>query len=245
MCYRSRMQKMLASSLVLLAACGSDETTDFKGYVGPADRQTGVPSDLPLWVYFGEAPVPPGYPSEPRFWVYDAASAAEIPGTTWVDADGIRFVPDEPWADDHRFLWTIGSPYSQPHGPELAASPDLGEMQFSTRVRPDVLGFGLDDEGHGCAVYSEPAGDVEITKLVIEGANFEVTDVFHLDPAAWYDPYRLQADDPGLDVVCVATAIPLPDDGTALVFFGDDRTWTGPVGADPATIVRELRRASE
>jgi hypothetical protein len=244
MCYRRRM-KMLVFSLVLLAACGAEESSDFQGYVGPADRQTAVPSDLPLWVYFGEAPVPPGYPSQPKFWVWDTATSEEVSGTTWVDDDGLRFVPDEPWADEHRFLWTLGSAYAQAHGPELAASPALGEMQFSTRPRPEILGFGLDEAGEGCAVYSEPAGTVEITQLVIQGANFPIDEVFHLDPAEWYDPYRLQADDPGLDVVCVKTSIPLPDSGQALVFFGDDRTWTGEVGSDPATIVRELRRASE
>jgi hypothetical protein len=121
-------------------------------------------------------------------------------------------------------------------------SPLIGELQFSTRARPEILGYGLDDQGNGCAVFSEPAGVIEVTSLSVDGVDIPIEDVFHLDRVAWYDPYMLQQDDQGLDVVCVVTSAPVPETGTALVGFDDVRTWTGTVQPSVVSVVKSLRR---
>ena len=75
-----------------------------------------------------------------------------------------------------------------------------------------------------------------------DGADVAITDVFHLDRGLWYDPFRLQADDPGLDVVCLTTEAAVPATGQVLLTFDADRTWTGAIGDSPPVVVQDLRR---
>lgn len=205
---------------VALVACDQPGATDDRGYVAPADGQSGVAQYQPLLVRGAAADLPADYPLDPAtIRVVDLEDGGFVEGNLRISGADLLFVPVTGWSQGHRYAWTVSEPLPEAHGPEVGLNDGLiGSAVFSTGAELDALGAGLDEaNGQACVVLSRPLQPEDAARIVVSDLLGEVI------PVTWAlvpsddlidDPWELLPGDEGLAVICavVPPRDALPDE---------------------------------
>lgn len=227
--------------LLLSFACATDPGPEL-AWVSPAVGQTGVPENLPLRVGIAGA-WPEDYPTGGAIEVWDADGAL-VAGEVDLAGSVVFFLPETAWINDATYVWRWGFDGGAPHAPTgLPSAPEDHVMRFQVGGAVEVLGVALAASETPCVVTSAPGGTVPFDRLRVRGQDVAFFDVYRYagTDADVTEPYP--DGDPGLDVVCLATATPLDafvDEPVVVNYAG--RSWTGPLQADVGDLVASLRR---
>ncbi len=103
-------------------------------FISPFDGQTHWPADAPLQVHAGQPVAPEGDTIEPDMLVVvDLDVGGRIEGSVVPDGSDLWFFPDEPFAANHRFAWSIAAPHDEARSVHIGVPPALtGGSTFHT-----------------------------------------------------------------------------------------------------------------
>jgi hypothetical protein len=235
-CYRRVGREMYVSGFLLLSACVAQPPAP-TAWVAPFDGQTAVASDFAPTIDIA-LDAPEGWPLDlDVIRVVDLGTGAPVPGLVEADATAIWFTPDQPWADDADFAWSVDAPAEQPRGPSSVFPPVVvGTASFSTRGDLELVAVGTLDDERVCALWSRPADLAEIN---------EWTPTIDGEPAGPWEETRL--DDPASERGLAGPALAcVPGLGATLrIEDADGIVASRPIRAThPDDLVKELRRWS-
>lgn len=210
-------------------------------WIAPFDGQTGVdPGFVP--VVSVNLDLPPDWELDPdTIVVADADGGERVPGRVELAWPGLQFVPDDPFAPGHTFLWSVSAPSEQFRGPTVAFPPLLeGVAVFSTRSELAVVDAWVRREnGHPCVLLSRAAepGEYADLRLTVDGEERGAT--WGPVEGVW-DPGAVYREPESTIACATGTTV---DVGRQVRLALDDRAWTWIIEAGSAGgALREHRR---
>jgi hypothetical protein len=225
-----------------LAGCGGEAPVPI-AYVVPADGQTAVPAELPLFVYAPDLTLPEDWPGGAWIRVVDLDRGGFVEGEVDRDGPAWTFTPRGGWRAGTRYGWTLDLPVAQAHGPQFDGGEVEGVAVFDTRPEPVALAAATDDDGSLCLVFSAPVDRAALTdaRLAVDDELVDEPRLAALDEGLW-DPDLPERPpgDPGVSVACAAGA---PSGALARVWLGARGPWLVEISPEsPAVVVAELHR---
>lgn len=238
-------------AILLLGACDPPDEKAKAGYIAPLDGQSNVATNTDLLVHTGGLDLPEKYAIPQNFiQVVDLSDGGFVDGEVVRDGDDLRFLPDKPWKEDNRYVWSLSQVPQLPRSPEVHIPQHLiGEAVFDTSPEIEILDLLLDsadsDDARPCALFSREivAPNAQVVVTLDDTIVDEVTfDIYSEDE--WNSTFKSTDNDPGVSVVCFNIA-ELQGDESLRLWWNESGPWQADLAPGKLEQSLKARRRSK